>query len=167
MRRAPCRAPAMSSRSRIHIADDHPGDRLLWREAIEQIGWVARIEESSSALEALDALARNQVLQTPPDIMILDYWLARRDCIPLLESIRALPAYRRLPIIVMSGSQLHPSSRRRCIDLGVVKILVKYDTLDGMLKAARILMRMLQATRDISSGGSWISEVDLAGLHEA
>ncbi len=156
----------MSRLSRIHIVDDHPGDRLLWREAIEQVGWVARIEESSTAPEALAALTRNVVLQTPPDIMILDYWLGRRDCIPLVESIRALPAYRSLPIIVMSGSKLHATSRRRCIALGVVKILVKYGSLDEMLKAARILMRMLQATRDISGGGSWIVEGDLAEIDE-
>ncbi len=154
----------MSRASRIHIVDDHPGDRLLWREAIEQVGWPAKVEESSSALEALDSLRCNEALQTPPDLMILDYWLARRDCIPLLEQIRALPAYRRLPIIVMSGTPLHATSRRRCIELGVVKILVKFDNLEGMLHAVRILMRMLQATSDISSGGSWISEKDLAGL---
>jgi CheY-like chemotaxis protein len=154
----------MSRASRIHIVDDHPGDRLLWREAIEQVGWKALIEESPSAAAALDALRRNQALETPPDLMILDYWLAQRDCIPLLEQIRAMPVYQLLPIIVMSGTTLHPTNRQRCIALGVVKILVKYQDLDGMLEAVRVLMRMLQRSRDISSGGSWISEGDLAEL---
>jgi CheY-like chemotaxis protein len=154
----------MSRAARIRLVDDHPGDRLLWREAIEQVGWMATVAESSSAGDALHALRQSEVEQIPPDLRIVDYWLARRDCIPLLERIRALPAYRRLPIIVMSGTPLQATSRRRCIDLGVVKILVAFDNFDSLLPAVRILKRMLQAARDISSGGSWISEGDLAEM---
>jgi CheY-like chemotaxis protein len=148
------------------IVDDNRGDRELWHLGLEQIGWNADLIEASSASQAIDILKRQALQDEAPDILILDFRILGQTCVPLLDDLRAMKHYAHLPIIVMSGSKLIGAERDLCLQRGVVKVLVKPDTMRALERFLQSLKTILEGHGDISRGGSWIGaigDVEMAG----
>jgi CheY-like chemotaxis protein len=148
------------------IIDDNDADCILLREAVMETGWNAGIIEALSRQTAINALNREALLATPPDLILLDYWLHRDEAPALIAEIRSIRGYEQLPIIILSCSELRPEQRERCHALGVLKILVKSQHFSGIMHLVRILRKILEGRGDISQGGSWISDGSLAELDE-
>jgi two-component system chemotaxis response regulator CheY len=79
----------------ILIVDDSKGVREMLRTALEADGYaVAESEDGAQALDACQA--------TRPDLLITDVHMPRMDGLSLVEAVRALPALRFMPILILT-----------------------------------------------------------------
>ena len=93
--------------ARILVVEDSHSIRRLIRAALESDGYeVVEREDGESGLAALQ--------ESPPDMVISDVYMPGMDGLSLVRSIRALRAFRFLPILIItteSGDNMKQSGR--------------------------------------------------------
>ncbi|HTP86294.1 MAG TPA: response regulator [Bryobacteraceae bacterium] len=85
----------------ILLVEDNPGDVRLTIEALKESQFPSNLHVVRDGVEALDYL-RNVAL---PDLILLDLNLPRRSGREVLTEIKADPALRRIPVMVLSTSR--------------------------------------------------------------
>ena len=156
----------MGRPSRILIVDDHAGDRQLLRDAIQETGWHVELLEAENSPDAI-ALMRQQALkQEPPDLVLIDYFLTGETSLEVIPRMRSVGGYEYLPIMVLTTAKPPEVARLQLYAVGVLKILLKASDYPSLLEMVATLRRMLTKRGDISGGGSWLSDSDLALLGE-
>jgi CheY-like chemotaxis protein len=126
----------------ILIAEDDPDDQLLTREALEE----SRINNTvcfvNDGQELLDYLRHRgwYAAQPPPrpDLILLDLNMPRKDGREALAEIKADPALRSIPVIILTTSKADEEIQR-AYDLGANSFIVKPVTFDGLVSAVRVL----------------------------
>lgn len=78
------------------VADDDPAFRELIAAWLEDDGWAV-----TAAADGLEACALLEARAF--DVLLLDLLLPRRDGYAVLLHVRAQPATRRLPVLIVSG----------------------------------------------------------------
>lgn len=129
----------------ILFIEDNPGDVLLVKTALKEIGRDAQLDtaqDGEAALGKLQALAKDE--NTQPDLILLDLNLPRVSGLELLEYIRSHPFLSRIPAVVLTTSNA-PRDRARCEELGSTGYLVKPARYEGYLAIARQLEPLLCA----------------------
>jgi len=93
--------------ARILVVEDSHSIRRLIRAALESDGYeVLEREDGEAGLAALQ--------ESPPDMVITDVYMPGMDGLSLVRSIRALRAFRFLPILIItteSGDNMKQSGR--------------------------------------------------------
>ena len=85
----------------ILVVEDDSATRDLYRQALAAAGYkVAAVEDG------LDALRRIET--DTPDAVVLDLMLPRLGGTDVYQELRALPATRTTPVVVVTGSDVHP-----------------------------------------------------------
>jgi CheY-like chemotaxis protein/curved DNA-binding protein CbpA len=75
---------------------------------------------------------------TPPDLVLLDLILPRRDGFQVLEALRGLDApVGDTPVVLLTGCSPSPEYRSRAESLGAVALLTKPQPLDDLLGIVR------------------------------
>lgn len=92
----PKRLPRPHERPRIVYVEDDPASQLLVRKALAELGEVIVIGNGRQALE--------QVLDDPPELLLLDLNLPELGGERLLHLLRQSPETRRLPVLVLSAA---------------------------------------------------------------
>jgi CheY-like chemotaxis protein len=146
------------------IVDDNEGDLTLLKEAIAETGWGVDISEASTGQQAVKMMRERAANEMPPDLILMDYRLGSGTCIEVLQDIRGMSGYESIPIIAMSTVKLPDIDQERVFAHGVLKILIKASDYASLVKMVTTLRKILAGKGDISSGGSWISDSDLALL---
>jgi CheY-like chemotaxis protein len=111
-------------------------------------------------------LALEAIRRAPPDLVLLDLMLPKRDGFSVLEALRALPApMRALPVVLISGCSPTPEYTRRAEELRAAALLRKPVSLETLLSVvARELGRPPQAAPPRSSKAPLaVAESDLSG----
>jgi len=127
----------------ILIADDDADDRLMAKEALEECRLVNRVDFVEDGVELLAYLRRQgryaDMAKAPrPGLIILDLNMPRMDGREALREIKADPALRRIPIVVMTTSKAEEDIYRS-YDLGVNSFITKPVTFDGLVTVMRAL----------------------------
>jgi CheY-like chemotaxis protein len=113
---------------RILVVDDNQGNReLLARLLRRQRHHVTAVASGAEALERL--------LESPPDLVLLDMLMPKLDGFQVLEKIKADPALRAIPVIVVSALDEGPGVAR-CLEIGADDYLFK--PVDPARLAARV-----------------------------
>lgn len=112
----------------VLVVDDHKPNRMKISFAVKKLGYSADAAEDGR--QAL-AMLREQ----PFDLVLLDIIMPELDGYQLLEQMKADPALRHLPVIVISAEQ-ELDSVVRGIELGAEDYLPK--SFDPILLRARI-----------------------------
>lgn len=89
---------------RILLIEDNPSDVLFIREALAETGTELHLDVVGDGEKGLEFL-RNEGTDLP-DLVIVDINLPRLEGLEVLEEIRHDPNLRRLPVIVLSTSDL-------------------------------------------------------------
>lgn len=112
----------------ILIADDDMDDRLFMERALRQNGFTQAInfvEDGEDLMEYLRQNGRYKGQQPVyPNLLILDLNMPRKNGFQALAEIKADPALRRLPVIVMSTSSTHEDVLKT-YNLGVNSFVIK------------------------------------------
>lgn len=140
--------PAPSPVVSLLLVEDSPADVYLVREAMKAEGVPFRMQVAEDGELALQIL--NQVeaeADAPPDVLLLDLNVPRRDGIQILERIRSGPRCSGIPVVVISSSD-SPVDRQRALSLGATHYFRKPSTLDEFMQLGRLVLRVYQSSHD-------------------
>jgi CheY-like chemotaxis protein len=99
--------PAMAS-APVLIVDDDPQARELYAQLVTRVLPGYPVHTAENGAVALERLA-----EETPALVILDLMMPEVDGFAVLEHMRARPATRRVPVVVMSGRTLSFEDVRR------------------------------------------------------
>ena len=143
----------------ILLVEDDADDVLLIRRAFVKAGIHDSIEVVGDGEEAVDYLGGSGVYSVRerfplPAIILLDLKLPRKSGFEVLEWIKAQPGLRRIPVVVLTGSEQR-SDVNRAFDIGANSYLVKpvgFDALTGILKTLNVYWLLLNQRPDPREG---------------
>jgi len=97
-----CRMPVANRESPVEIllVEDSPDDADLMEEALKEGMLSHRVTRIEDGEQAIDHLRRSP----PPDLILLDLNLPRRNGAEVLEEIKNDPRLRRIPVVIMTAS---------------------------------------------------------------
>jgi putative two-component system response regulator len=127
---------AEASPVRILVVDDDEEIRRLLSRLLTPAGYA--VEEFGMAAEALD-----RIRAEPPDLVLLDLQLPDLSGHEVLEAIRADPATRLLPVVMLTGVAT-TVEKRKAQSEGVTDFLSKPFSPEELLPRVRALVMLKQ-----------------------
>ncbi|MEI6987391.1 MAG: response regulator [Rhodospirillaceae bacterium] len=101
----------------ILVADDEPSILLALQVLLQKAGFVVRVAHDGE--EAIQAL-----LESTPSLILLDAMMPKRDGFDVCQTIRANPAYKDLPIIMLTAKS-RDVEREKGMALGATDYITK------------------------------------------
>ena len=135
----------------ILLVDDDEDDRLMAREALQESLLTNPLVEAIDGIEMMEYLAA-QVEQNLalPGLILLDLNMPRMDGREALAKLKQNPAYRRIPVVVLTTSKTEEDIYRT-YDLGVNSFISKPISFDGlvavMTELGRYWLEMVELPR--------------------
>lgn len=133
--------PAGARMSTLLMAEDDPDDRLLAMDALRSAEIGARVEMVPDGQSLLDYLHRrppydDRERYPSPNLVLLDLNMPRISGHAALVTIRADPALRHLPVIVLTTSN-SPEEVLRCYQAGCNAYIRKPSSFEQLVKVIR------------------------------
>ena len=125
-------------RTRVLLVEDDPTQRERIRSWLESQQW--QISEAENGRVALDRLTDDV-----PDIILLDLMMPEMDGFQLITALQERPAWRGIPVIVITALDLTAADRAR-LNSGVEGILLK-DSFDPAQLVATVRAHVAKARR--------------------
>lgn len=127
----------------ILLADDDAEDREMTRKALDRNRLANEFYTVADGEELLDFLHHRGAFAPPalspePGLILLDLNMPKMDGREALAQIKADPALRRIPIVVITTSQAEQDITRS-YDLGSNSFISKPITLNGLVEVMRVL----------------------------
>jgi CheY-like chemotaxis protein len=127
----------------ILMADDDADDRLLARLALERQGLHGVLRTVDDGEELMDYLRRRGPYADPaasprPSVVLLDLNMPRMDGREALREIKADPALRQIPVVVLTTSQSQ-AEVFRSYDLGANSFVTKPVSFDALVEVMQSL----------------------------
>ncbi|MBX5493058.1 MAG: response regulator [Chloroflexi bacterium] len=122
----------------ILLVEDSPADVDLTREALEDAKVSNNLHVVADGVEALAFLRREgPYVEAPrPDLILLDLNLPKKDGREVLAEIKADPALRRIPVVVLTTSEAEQDIVRS-YDLHANCYITKPVDLDAFIEVVR------------------------------
>jgi len=125
------------------MADDDPDDRLMTREAFEEAHLGNPLEFVKDGEELLDYLLRRGSFENLkgrplPGLILLDLNMPRKDGREALQEIKAHPALRRIPVVVLTTSKADEDILRS-YDMGVNSFISKPVSFESLVETVKML----------------------------
>lgn len=142
----------------ILLAEDDDDDYLLTKSALQEarvLNELRRVEDGEQLMDYLlqrGAYADRRAHPLPA-LLLLDLNMPRMDGREALKEIKADPALRRIPVVVLTTSQSE-ADVLRSYDLGVNSFIKKPVDFAGLVEALRVV------------GRYWLEIVELAGRRQ-
>ncbi len=129
----------------ILIADDDEDDIELARRALDSARLGNDLHVVNNGEELMDYLRHTGKYLNPadsprPGLLLLDLRMPRKDGFTALREIRADPALRSLPVVILTTSSAEEDIFRG-YDLGVNSFISKPVTFEGLVEAMKTLGR--------------------------
>jgi len=128
---------------RVLVVDDAPANVALLQQLLTRDGY-----RVITAMDGADALELIEV--EPPDLVLTDVVMPRRDGVDLCRTLKANPATRLIPVVLITS--LHGrEDRLRGIDAGADDFLLKPFDPHELRARVRSLLRLKAYTDDLDS----------------
>ena len=142
----------------ILVADDDPDDRLMTQEAFVECRLGNPLQFVTDGQELMDYLERRGEFADEqrfpmPGLILLDLNMPRRDGREALREIKANPALRGIPVVVLTTSKAEEDVVRSYRD-GVNSFITKPVTFSALIEVVQAL------------GKYWLEVVDLPERQE-
>jgi CheY-like chemotaxis protein len=131
----------------ILLAEDNPGDVLLFREALNNQGLSCNLVVAADGQKAMALLG--DAGGNRPDLIVLDVNLPKANGDAVLRHVRDQPRLTGVPVIMLTSSS-SPADRAAALDLGATLYLQKSSDLNELLNLGKIVEGVL--TRNQTSG---------------
>jgi CheY-like chemotaxis protein len=129
----------------ILLVDDDEEDLQLTKEALQQSRLVNDLRFAYDGEELMNYLLRRGRYADPadspaPGLILLDLNMPKKDGREALMEIKANPAIRKIPVVVLTTSHAEEDVFRT-YDLGVSSFISKPVTFAGLVEAMKVLSR--------------------------
>jgi CheY-like chemotaxis protein len=111
----------------IVIVEDDPDDRHFLARAFKKLGTSIPLRFASDGDEAVALLSEviaSAEMRLRPIVILLDLKLPRRSGFEVLSWVKAQPALRRIPVVILTSSR-EQTDLKQAYDLGANSFLVK------------------------------------------
>jgi CheY-like chemotaxis protein len=137
----------------ILLVEDNPADQRLLEEELACAAHPSELFAVHDGQAALDFLhRRHPFADVPtPDLVILDLGLPNVDGWEVLSEVKADPLLKRIPVIILSGSE-EPLDVERCLDLHANGYIVKPMDPDGYCDIVDAISRFWFGVATLPSG---------------
>lgn len=117
---------------KILVADDEPNIVISLEFLMKQAGFQVRaVEDGEAALEA--------IAEDPPDVVLLDVMMPRKDGYEVCQTVRANPAWNNVKIIMLTAKG-RDVERQKGMALGADDYITKpFATRDLVEKVRELL----------------------------
>ncbi len=113
----------------ILVADDEPSILLSLQFLLQKAGYQVRTASNGEeALKAVEAAA--------PDLILLDAMMPKRDGYDVCQSLRANPAFRDIPIIMLTAKG-RDIERQKGLALGATDYVTKPFSTRDLVETVR------------------------------
>ena len=129
----------------ILLAEDNPGDVLLFREALNFCDSPCNVVVAADGQHAIALLSDPGSTDHPawcPDVVVLDVNLPKQNGDAVLRHLRAQSRFTNLPVIMLTSSA-SPEDRVAAMNLGATLYLQKSSDLDELLNVGKIVQQVL------------------------
>ena len=130
---------------RILLAEDNPGDVLLFREALRSSNLAYELivaEDGEKALKLLEGAGTPGNMATP-DLIVLDVNLPRRSGQEVLRWVRGNPPLATVPVIILTSSA-SPDDKTMATQLGADLYVQKSSDLDEIFQIGHTVQDLLK-----------------------
>jgi two-component system, chemotaxis family, response regulator Rcp1 len=128
----------------ILLAEDNPGDVLLFREALTTCELAFNLVVAPDGQKAI-ALLGDETRGIPdwrPHLIVLDVNLPKYNGDAVLRHVRRQPWLKDIPVVMLTSSP-SPADRAAAMDLGASLYLQKSSDLDELLKIGNVVKSVL------------------------
>jgi len=125
----------------VLLVEDDPALQVMMRYNLDKLGY--RVETASDGEGALALLERAR-----PDVVVLDWMLPGVSGLDVCRAIRANPALRDVPVIMLTARSDEQDTIRG-LDTGADDYLVKPCSIEALDARLRALLRRSQASYDV------------------
>jgi two-component system, response regulator len=124
----------------ILMADDDADDRLLAQDALTESKISTELRFVENGEELMDYLRRKgKFAASPrPDVILLDLNMPKKDGREALREIKASRELRRIPVVVLTTSQVD-TDVGQIYDLGANSFITKPVSFDALVNVMRTL----------------------------
>jgi two-component system response regulator len=130
---------------RILLAEDNPGDVVLFREALRGCDLVCEIvvaEDGQKAMSLLEDASR-ATNEGGADLIVLDVNLPKHSGDEVLRRIRSDASLADVPVIMLTSSAF-PADEARAASWGANLYIQKSSDLEGLFEIGRAVEGMLK-----------------------
>ncbi|GGO38854.1 response regulator [Deinococcus humi] len=131
------------------LVDDHPEDRMLAKEAFEQVCPTCVLTCVESASAALDLLRNHHLI---PDVMLLDLNMPGMNGFQLLEEMKQDGRLAQIPVVILTTSSARQDVER-AYTLHASSYLVKSVDFDRFVEQLEKVLRYWQISRTMRDVG--------------
>lgn len=129
----------------ILMADDDDDDRLMTHDALIESRVINNFKMVCDGVELIEYLRHKGKYTNPvdaprPDIILLDLNMPRMDGREALSVIKADPALRSIPVVILTTSQ-EEEDKAKGYDLGAASYIAKPVTFEGLVDLMQALGR--------------------------
>ena len=126
----------------ILLAEDNPGDVLLFREALKSRNLPCNVIVAPDGQKAIHLLSEPAPKESRtawrPHLIVLDVNLPKHNGDAVLRHVRGQPWLTGVPVIMLTSSA-SPDDRAKALDLGASLYLQKSSDLDELLEVGRVV----------------------------
>jgi CheY-like chemotaxis protein len=127
----------------ILVADDDADDRMMAKDALDECRLSNQLHFVEDGVDLMNYLRRqgryaNAATTPRPGLILLDLNMPKMDGREALREIKADPALRRIPVVVMTTSKAEEDIYRS-YDLGVSSYVAKPVTFEGLVEVMKAL----------------------------
>ena len=128
----------------ILLAEDNPGDVLLFREALTSCELAFNLVVAPDGQKAITLLGdvASGIPVWRPHLIVLDVNLPKCNGDAVLRHIRRQPWLKYVPVVMLTSSA-SPADRTSAMDLGANLYIQKSSDLDELLKIGNIIKSVL------------------------
>jgi CheY-like chemotaxis protein len=123
----------------ILLAEDNPGDVLLFREALNNQTLPCNLVVATDGQKAIALL---QTASYTPHLIVLDVNLPKDNGAAVLRHLRSQPWLKSVPVIMLTSSA-SPADRIAALNLGATLYLQKSSDLNELLNFGKIVESVL------------------------
>lgn len=135
----------MKQKRCVYHVEDNEADRILVALALDAQGVPLELHAAIDGEQAIRMLTEDPAGERchPPDLIVLDLNLPKLSGIEVLANMRARPALRSVPVVILTSSD-SPQDRQQTEELGITAYLKKPMGLDGFMEIGGELFRLLE-----------------------
>lgn len=140
----------------ILMADDDEEDRMLTKEAFEEVKLVNDLRFVKDGEELMDYLYQKGSYSNPgnaprPGLILLDLNMPKKDGREALKEIKGDPKFRQIPIVVLTTSKSEEDIYRT-YDLGVNSFITKPVSFASLIDVTKTLSKYWFEIVELSTG---------------